>query len=303
MSENADLDTGPAAITVVVPALNAEATLEAQLKSLDAQRTARRFEVVVVDNGSTDGTAELVAAFDASSFSLRTVEEARRGINSARNAGIHQAGNLVLLCDADDEVHPDWLEQLVAGLQAGRWVGGSVDYLGLNTARTREIWGVGERSNYLVTDPYDDRTLGCNCGFYRSMWEELGGFDVELSGAGGDEKEFFMRAYGAGYRFEHVPAAVVSYRLRPGVRSFARQRFRHGRNRIRMQRRGGGSFVPAQHSFRSATIDLVKTSASLPLHLRTPPQRFEWLAAFSRRLGRWVEVTGGRFRSSSAPTR
>lgn len=96
------------AFSVIVPAHNAEDTIQRCLDSLAAQKSSD-FEVVVVDDGSTDGTAELVRLYPP----FRLLQQARRGPGAARNAGLHASrGRYVAFLDADDEVEPDWLTAL-----------------------------------------------------------------------------------------------------------------------------------------------------------------------------------------------
>ena len=168
---------------------------------LTGRRSDGEFLVVVVDNGSADGTDELATSYRPEHYRLRVVREPRVGINIARNTGIAAAPDgMVFLCDADDEVADDWLATMASALRPGTWVAGALDYARLNSPRTRRVWNAPVRSVHRPADPYVDDTKGCNCGFTRAMWAELGGFDERLSGTGGDENEMFMRAYHAGYR-------------------------------------------------------------------------------------------------------
>lgn len=282
------LDRAPIpGVTVVIPARNAITTLTAQLQALAAEPPGLTFSVVVVDNGSVDGTGELAASFSSERFVIRVVHVDRPGINVARNAGVSVSDTeVVLLCDADDEVLPGWVSALASSVGQGHWAGGVVDYTGLNSARTRMQWGAPERSSPETPVPFYDRTFGCSCGFLRRMWEEVGGFDEALSGIGGDETEFFMRAYRTGWRQSWAPDAVVFYRLRPGARNMCRQRYRQGRNQVRMDQREGGSLGFAVPSAGPTVLALVKLALVSPCYLWRAPRRYEWLGAVSRHLGR-----------------
>lgn len=284
---------GDALVTVVIPALNASDTLPAQLDALAHQTDADGFEVVVVDNDSTDGTGDVARSHpEAESLGLRVVLETSRGINFARNAGIEAAlGDRILLCDADDVVDTGWLAAMIAALTDGVWVAGTQDYTVLNTERTREIWNMGHRSRFVLTEPYSDNTYGCNCGFHRAMWAEVGGFDSRLNGTGGDENEFFMRAHAAGFRPRHVPDALVGYRLRPGIRAMMRQRYRQGKNQVLMRQLAGGRLLPDQFTIGSEVREGTRAFASLPRYVRSSSRRCLWLASVSRHSGRLVELT------------
>jgi len=107
--------------SIVVPAYNSETTLGETLRSLLAQ-TFEDFEIIVVDDGSTDRTEAVAAAFDSSR--VRIVSQENRGLAGARNTGIHHArGIYVGFCDADDLWVPEKLERHVAHLEANPQVG------------------------------------------------------------------------------------------------------------------------------------------------------------------------------------
>ena len=102
--------------SIVVPAYNSETTLGETLRSLLAQ-TFSSFEIVVVDDGSTDGTRAVAAGF--ADPRIQIVSQANRGLAGARNTGIHHArGAYVGFCDADDLWVPEKLERHVAHLEA-----------------------------------------------------------------------------------------------------------------------------------------------------------------------------------------
>jgi glycosyltransferase involved in cell wall biosynthesis len=99
-------------LTVVIPAYNAASTLDTALASLSAQ-SDRRWCCVVVDDGSTDGTAEL--ALECGDPRVRIVRQANAGVSGARNRGLAEAEDgFVLFLDADDALHPAALERLRA---------------------------------------------------------------------------------------------------------------------------------------------------------------------------------------------
>jgi len=272
--------------TVVIPARNAAATIGRQLEALARQSGTDAFHVIVVDNGSSDETAAVALGIGADRFTIEVVEESKPGINFARNAGIERASDgLVLLCDADDEVSDVWVQRMSAAHVSGRWLAGVVDYSTLNSTTTRACWGAPDRFQPPGGDEVGDRTFGCNCGFDRAMWAEVGGFDNRLSGIGGDETEMFMRAHARGYRPQWVPEAIVAYRLRPGVRNMCRQRFRQGRNQVRMSRLAGGQHVLRLPSSGDTWRAIAKLALASPRYVWAP-RRYEWLAAGSRHLGR-----------------
>jgi glycosyltransferase involved in cell wall biosynthesis len=115
-------------LSVIVPAYNEEAFLGATLRSLraaaDELRTAkgRETEIIVVDNASTDGTARVGA-----SFGVRVVHEPHRQIAAARNLGAREAqGEIIVTCDADNQVTPNLLLQIDEVMERGDVIGGGL---------------------------------------------------------------------------------------------------------------------------------------------------------------------------------
>lgn len=278
-----------ATVTVVIPALNAADTIGEQLAALARQQSAPAFEVIVVDNGSTDATADVALSFATATMPVRVVHEVKRGINNARNAGIGAAADgVVLLCDADDRVDPMWVAAMSAAIDDRHWAAGAVDYAAANDEATMALWGAPARGVPRVPEPYVDGTYGCNCGFTKSMWQALGGFNPGLSSAG-DEHEFFMRASAAGYRPTVVAEAVVAYRLRSGTRAWLRHRYTTGRSNGRAARCAGGWVLAATCRPSRALPRLVWAVLSFPRHAFSRRSRVIWLGGVLRR---WGNVVG-----------
>lgn len=219
------------AVSVVVPCLNGADVLPRQLDALLAQDFDGEYEIIVADNGSTDASRDVVAAYTACDARVLGVDAGQvRGINHARNIGVeHARGVLVLLCDCDDEVQPGWLAAMARAHAAGSMcVGGDlIRELPDGTVTVRES-GV-ER----ITWPDVPRPFGANCGFAREVWENIGGFDEAFRG-GGDESDFFYRAHLAGFPTTAVPDAAIRYVERDGVRAVARQYFNYGKGRAKL---------------------------------------------------------------------
>ena len=107
-------------ISVVVPAYNAREAIAECLEALLHQTVPRdRYEVIVVDDGSSDGTAEVVRP-----YGVKLLQQANQGPAAARNLGVaHAQGEIILFTDADCAPHADWIEQLTRPLLDDEIVG------------------------------------------------------------------------------------------------------------------------------------------------------------------------------------
>lgn len=219
-----------ASVSVVVPCRNAAAHLGEQLQALSAQRYGGPWEVVVVDDGSTDGSAALAERFRSRLPRLRVVRNPEpRNASRARNIGVAAAtGQLLLFCDADDVVCTGWVDAMVRALGSHAIVGGASEVERLNPR-----WAVGTRDlpqqhGLQSSDiPGWDLVHGGpgNLGVTRALWENVGPFDEDDGVARQEGVDYFFRAQLAGFEPGFAPDAVISIRLRhtfPGVYRQAR---------------------------------------------------------------------------------
>lgn len=216
-------------ISVVIPCRDGAGVLAKQLDAVLAQETSTEFEIVVADNGSTDGTADLVRSYRDPR--VRLVDAGRApGANVARNVGIAASkGDFILLTDADDVVHNGWIEAYHRAFMGGaQAVGGGLDRIlgdGTLLARERRLYPALARKDVFAN--------GTNCGFTRELFSRVHGFDESFKG-GADEVDFFWRAAEAGFMLEFVPDAVVSKVQRTDLKAAFRQYRNFGRGEARM---------------------------------------------------------------------
>ena len=215
-------------ISVVIVNWNRRALLESCLRSLLRDQGAA-FEIIVVDNGSTDGSSELVRTYMGGPLAVRIIENPdNRGFCEANNQGIAEArGEFIALLNNDAEVEPFWLAQLLAAFTepdigmaaskilvwrepgtAGPPMIDKVGHLIYPDGQNR-----GRGSGELDLGQYDavEETLwpdGCACMYRKSMLDEIGGFDEDLF-AYGDDADLGLRARIAGWRALYMPQAVV----------------------------------------------------------------------------------------------
>ncbi len=211
----------PPAISVVIPTWNGRALLDAALQSLERQ-TWKNFEIVVVDNGSTDGTREMLAARFPAVVQVRFPEN--RGFAVAVNAGVRAArGRYVALLNNDAEAESGWLEALV-GVLEGRPEVGAVASKMVSAARPDVIDSAGGAMGLFAHDigrgepdapPFDrGREILCACGgaaaYRRELFEAVGLFD-ETFFAWFEDVELGIRAQLAGFRCWFEPTARVRH--------------------------------------------------------------------------------------------
>lgn len=189
-------------VTLIVASLNGERFLQQTLESAFAQDLVS-YEVVFVDDGSTDGTAAI-----ARSFPLRYIHQENAGASSARNAGLAVArGEFVAFLDDDDLVPPDKLRIQSDHLRAH-------PETGCVLGRQEWIFEAGVEPPNLQRDPIFGDLGGIAMGtamIRRSILEELDGFDASYRFA--EDRDLFVRLREHGVGIEVLPDIVLHRRV------------------------------------------------------------------------------------------
>ncbi|HEY4002378.1 MAG TPA: glycosyltransferase [Candidatus Xenobia bacterium] len=222
-------------VSVVVPVRNGAQTLAACLESLLASRyPAAKREILVVDNGSTDATADILRSFGGR---VRVLSEARLGPAAARNCGLRAAGSTLLaMTDADCVVDSGWLEAIVtplAEVPVGI-VGGRI------RAQTpcNSIARFGERIHdheaaiSVYRPPY---VITMNWASRRDVLERVQYFDEQLQR--NEDGDFSYRTDQAGYRLVYQPSAIVYHRNRDTLWKLFREGYLHGYHAVPLLRK------------------------------------------------------------------
>jgi len=226
-------------VSVVIPAYQAEDEIAQCLRSILEQTYPRDlYEIIVVNNGSTDRTATV-----AREFPVRVVDEPRRGVAQARNAGIAQArGELVVFTDADCVADRNWIEALVKRLSSEDGLGGVGGYLANLSPQTPLQYYIGERNLLAQETAIEDRpysapfVITANAILPRRLIEEVGGFDPQCKIAG-EDADLCWRIADKGRRFAFAPDAVVYHRHRSTVGAFCRWMFRYGMGSVYLMKK------------------------------------------------------------------
>lgn len=240
---------GRVSLSIVIPTRNGMPHLEPQLAAIREQMDdIDNVEVIVVDNGSSDGTGELVARLSEQDPRIRCVRTLDDfSVAHARNVGSrHAQYENIAICDADDLVAEGWVRAMAAALDKHPFVTGPVELDSLNPP-----WVVATRGR-ADTEPDPTffgifpKALGCNLGVRRPLLDQLGGFDTDLRSC--EDLDFSMRAWLAGSPCTWVPDAVVHYRYRTESLALFKQGFAYGSVRPLICRRlaGNGARTPGR---------------------------------------------------------
>jgi O-antigen biosynthesis protein len=213
-------------VSVIVCSYNGAKTLAECLESL-GQLDYPNYEVILVDDGSTDNTREIAARFPQ----VRYVHQTNHGLSHARNHGAAIAkGEIFAYTDSDCMADPEWLYYLLGTLLSGSYAGVG----GPNVSPPAQNWvqacvaaAPGGPSHVLLTDTIAEHIPGCNMAWYRWAFESIGGFDAEYHKAG-DDVDFCWRVQQAGHAIAFSPAAVVWHHRRFTLKAFRKQQEGYG---------------------------------------------------------------------------
>jgi len=221
-------------ISVVVCSHNGARTIRDSLEGL-RRLDYPNYDVIVVDDGSTDDTAAIASQYD-----VRLIRTPNRGLSSARNTGLAAAtGEIVAYLDDDAYPDPHWLTYLAATFlstsHAG--VGGpNIAPAGDGAIAECVARAPGGPVHVLVTDREAEHIPGCNMAFRTAYLEAVGGFDPRFRTAG-DDVDLCWRLQDRGWTLGFHPAAMVWHHRRNSVRTYWRQQIGYGRAEAMLERK------------------------------------------------------------------
>lgn len=282
----APLRPRPAKVTVVMPVLNALDTIVDQLDALSRQEYDGDWELIIADNGSSDGSIELAAHWASSLPALRVVDASgRRGCTHARNVGIEAAtGDFVAICDADDIASRQWLASMADAARYGDIVGGRLDHVTLNEPTKSEWRGRGGDEALPAPMNFLRHALGANTGAWKSVFAALGGYTEDFP-YGADDVEFSWRAQLEGFTLVFAKDAVIAYRHRPTLSGHARQTFTYARAEVQLYRRYRGSGLERKR-LGALLAEVSWLASRLPFLIVSVGRRGLWLGRAAQLAGR-----------------
>jgi GT2 family glycosyltransferase len=221
--------------SVVVCSFNGERWMRGCLEALSGLDYSR-YEVIVVDDGSTDRTATVAAEFDW----VRVISTENGGLSRARNVGLKAArGEVVVYLDDDARPEPSWLSHLVRALMTGTHVavgGPNIAPPDDGLAADCVANAPGGPTHVLLSDGEAEHIPGCNMAFRAETLRAIGGFDPTFRIAG-DDVDVCWRLQERGETIGFAPSAMVWHHRRPSLRGFLRQQFQYGKAEALLERK------------------------------------------------------------------
>jgi glycosyltransferase involved in cell wall biosynthesis len=274
-------------VSVILPVFNGAETIGVALSAILGQASRFSFELVVVDNDSTDRTAAIVDEVVQLDPRVRRVTAPdQHNLSYVRNVGVQSAGGrYVLFCDDDDIVAPGWLEAMASGLTDQPFVVSRMEYDDLNPAAVMR--GRARFQSQELEHLFDYVVSNGAIGVHRDLWIKLGGNDEHL-GVAGEDFDFAIRAQrDFGVEPILVTDAVYHYRQRAGGRSTWVQARRYGRSHVALYRLYGRGRVDLRDERRRALRDWWWVVSRAPLLVRAE-RRVRWARKAGMRVGRVV---------------
>jgi glycosyltransferase involved in cell wall biosynthesis len=226
-------------LSVIIPCLNAEETIGAQLEALSREEWDEAWEAIVSDNGSTDRSRAVVESFAGKVPGLRIVDSSdRRGPAHAMNIGARAAhGERLAFCDADDVVAPGWVAAMGRALAEHDFVSSRLNSKQLNAPWVQEVRTEPPDGQLPVSwhPPHLPFTGAGAIGVAKALHASAGGFDESLSAL--FELDYSFRLQMRGVTLVLVPEATIYYRWRNSLGGIYRQAHWYARNSALLQKR------------------------------------------------------------------
>jgi cellulose synthase/poly-beta-1,6-N-acetylglucosamine synthase-like glycosyltransferase len=268
-------------VSVVVPARDAGQTIGECLCSLLRQSLPReRYEVIVVDDGSSDDTRQAVQRYE-----VTLLDQRHEGAAAARNRGVAAArGEIVLFTDADCVPDGDWIEEMLRPFEDPEVVGVKGVY------RTRQ-GGIlprfvqceyEERYEKMARLKQIDFVDTYSAGYRRGILLSAGGFDTAYPDASVEDQELSFRLAERGYRMVFNPRAIVYHRHPETLRAYFRRKFNIGYWKLRVLRSHPQKAISDSHTPQALKVQMALALVLLPLlALALALNSLAWLAALA----------------------
>jgi len=241
--------------SVIIPVFNGEKTIRPALEALLAQ-TYPHQEIIVVDDGSTDRTGEIVRGFNGVIYILQQ----NAGPATARNAGARQArGEIICFTDADCLAHPDWVERLVRAFGSEE-IGAVAGSYGIANNENLLARCVHEEIVYRHEKFLKDfvRAFGSyNCAIKKKVFDGVGGFDERYRGASGEDNDLSYKILKSGQKIFFEKAALVDHYHPTQLENYLRSQFQHGFWRAKMYRDHPGMSTGDDYTFWKDMVEVV----------------------------------------------
>jgi len=213
-------------VSVVVPVFNGGDKIQRCISSLKRQRTQKTFEIIIVDDGSTDGSLQSIA-----DPGIRVIKKANQGPAAARNLGVEESrGEVVLFTDSDCEPLENWIEEMVRPLSNPGISGVKGCYL----TRQKEIVPLFVQLEYehrydrMKRDRYIDFIDTYSAGFVKKDFLAVGKYDSSFPTPSVEDQEFSFRMWEKGHRMVFNPDAKVHHTHPESLWGYMRKKFRIG---------------------------------------------------------------------------
>lgn len=285
-------------LSVIIPCRNAARTIGETLQALAEQSWPVAWEVIVVDNGSTDDVAQVIARHKQRIPALTLVDASgRRGASYARNVGVKAAtGEGILFCDADDLPAPGWAEAMETALKTHGFVASRLEFEKLNSATVRAARGCTQvaglqRFGFL---PFSHAGAG-TLGITRGLHDAVNGFDENIPIC--EDIDYCMRVQQGGVKLEFVPGAVLHCRLRGNKQGVYAQASLYAEYEVYLYKKYGTGSFWEWWRWRKYVQVWRRLLGRLPELLRTP----EGKTLLAWRLGRQMGLLKGSLRFGASP--
>ncbi len=220
-------------ISVIVPAYNAQATLPDLIDAVTGQGYPGGLELIIVDDGSTDRTAEIIKRFPA----VRYICQDNAGPASARNRGAREAkGDFLFFTDSDCRPRKGWVAAMMNGFRQEdvAVVAGSYGIANPSSALARVIHADIMFRHHVLMPMYPGAFGSYNFAVRRPVFDAVGGFNDKYRRASGEDNDLSYKILATGGRILFLKDACVDHYHQEALPRYLKEQFRHGFWRVKM---------------------------------------------------------------------